>query len=87
MISEQATRENRLVAGLHVIPDSGGEGLGWEFVHVAIDDNSRIAFAKIMEVFGSLAAFAAKREGWLDDFDYGDLFSGQTMLLTDQAPI
>src|ERR1700675_3737999 len=25
-----------------------GEGLGWEFVHVAIDDNSRIAFAKIM---------------------------------------
>ena len=27
---------------------SRGEGLGWEFVHVAIDDNSRIAFAKIM---------------------------------------
>src|ERR1700686_5749912 len=25
-----------------------GEGLGWEFVHVAIDDNPRIAFAKIM---------------------------------------
>jgi transposase InsO family protein len=25
-----------------------GEGLGWEFVHVAIDDNSRIAFAKVM---------------------------------------
>ena len=23
-----------------------GEGPGWEFVHVAIDDNSRIAFAK-----------------------------------------
>ena len=25
-----------------------GEGIGWEFVHVAIDDNSRIAFAKVM---------------------------------------
>jgi hypothetical protein len=25
-----------------------GEGLGWEFVHVAIDDASRIAFAKVM---------------------------------------
>ena len=27
---------------------SRGEGLGWEFVHVSIDDNSRIAFAKVM---------------------------------------
>jgi transposase InsO family protein len=27
---------------------SRSEGLGWEFVHVAIDDNSRIAFAKVM---------------------------------------
>jgi transposase InsO family protein len=27
---------------------SRGEGLGWEFVHVAVDDNSRIAFAKVM---------------------------------------
>jgi transposase InsO family protein len=27
---------------------SRGKGLGWEFVHVAIDDNSRIAFAKVM---------------------------------------
>ena len=27
---------------------SRGEGLGWEFVHVAIDDASRIAFAKVM---------------------------------------
>jgi transposase InsO family protein len=25
-----------------------GRRLGWEFVHVAIDDNSRIAFAKVM---------------------------------------
>src|SRR5512137_744274 len=25
-----------------------GEGLGWEFVHVCIDDASRIAFAKVM---------------------------------------
>jgi hypothetical protein len=33
------------------------------------------------EVFGSLAAFAAKREGWLDDFDYGDVFPAQTLLL------
>jgi transposase InsO family protein len=27
---------------------SRGQGLGWEFVHVAIDDASRIAFAKVM---------------------------------------
>ena len=27
---------------------SRGEGSGWEFVHVAIDDASRIAFAKVM---------------------------------------
>jgi transposase InsO family protein len=27
---------------------SRGEGLGWEFVHVSIDDNSRIAFAEVM---------------------------------------
>ena len=25
-----------------------GKGIGWEFVHVAVDDNSRIAFAKVM---------------------------------------
>jgi transposase InsO family protein len=25
-----------------------GRGIGWEFVHVAVDDNSRIAFAKVM---------------------------------------
>jgi len=27
---------------------SNNRGVGWEFVHVAIDDHSRIAFAKIM---------------------------------------
>ena len=27
---------------------SRGEGIGWEFVHVAIDDDLRIAFAKVM---------------------------------------
>ena len=26
-----------------------GEGLGWEFVHVSIDDASRIAFARVMK--------------------------------------
>jgi transposase-like protein len=31
------------------------EGAGWEFVHVAIDDNSRIAFAKVMTTEGSAA--------------------------------
>jgi transposase InsO family protein len=25
-----------------------GEGLGWEFVHVSIDDNSRVAFVQVM---------------------------------------
>src|SRR5207253_2337414 len=25
-----------------------GEGLGWEFVHVCIDDASRVAFAQVM---------------------------------------
>lgn len=33
------------------------------------------------EVFGSLVAFPAKSEGSLDEFDYGDLFEAQTMLL------
>ena len=33
------------------------------------------------EVFGSLGAFAAKSEGSLDEFDYGDLIEAQTMLL------
>jgi hypothetical protein len=27
---------------------SNSWGVGWEFVHVAVDDHSRIAFAKIM---------------------------------------
>ena len=27
---------------------SNGRGIGWEFVHVAVDDHSRIAFAKVM---------------------------------------
>jgi len=27
---------------------SNGRGIGWEYVHVAIDDHSRVAFAKIM---------------------------------------
>jgi transposase InsO family protein len=27
---------------------SNGRGVGWEFVHVCIDDNSRVAFAQIM---------------------------------------
>jgi hypothetical protein len=33
------------------------------------------------EIFGSLAAFAVRSEGWLGEFDYGDLFHAQTMLL------
>jgi hypothetical protein len=33
------------------------------------------------EVFGSLGAFAAKSEESGDEFDYGDLFGAQTMLL------
>lgn len=33
------------------------------------------------EVFGSLGAFAAKTEGWREEFDYGDIFDAQTMLL------
>src|SRR5262245_8569738 len=27
---------------------SNGRGVGWEYVHVAIDDHSRVAFAKVM---------------------------------------
>jgi hypothetical protein len=33
------------------------------------------------EVFGSLGGFAAKSEGPGDEFDYGDIFGAQTMLL------
>jgi transposase InsO family protein len=38
---------------------SNNRGVGWEFVHVAIDDHSRIAFAKVMpsEKKGSATAF------------------------------
>jgi transposase InsO family protein len=38
---------------------SNSRGVGWEFVHVAIDDHSRIAFAKVManEKRGSATAF------------------------------
>jgi transposase InsO family protein len=38
---------------------SRGEGLGWEFVHVCIDDASRIAFSQVMknEKKGSAVAF------------------------------
>ena len=35
---------------------SRGEGLGWEFVHVAIDDNSRIAPAKSLVLCTRVAA-------------------------------
>jgi hypothetical protein len=35
----------------------------------------------LRKIFGSLAAFAAKSEGWHEAFDYGDLFQAQTMLL------
>lgn len=33
------------------------------------------------EAFGSLAVFAAKTEGWREQFDYGDSVAAQTMLL------
>jgi hypothetical protein len=33
------------------------------------------------EVFGSIGVFAAKTEGWREQFDYGDLVEAQTMLL------
>ena len=27
---------------------AGGRGLGWEFLHVAIDDNSRLAYTEVL---------------------------------------
>jgi hypothetical protein len=37
-----------------------GEGLGWEFVHVCIDDASRIAFAQVMPDEKKESAIACK---------------------------
>ena len=41
-------------------------GAGWEFVHVAIDDNSRIAYAEVLpdEKGGTCAAFLQRATHW-----------------------
>ena len=41
---------------------SNSRGVGWEYVHVAIDDNSRVAFAKVMSSERKRSAIAFLRE-------------------------
>src|SRR5262249_57187766 len=40
-----------------------GEGLGWEFVHVCIDDASRIAFSRVLKDEKKASATAFLKEG------------------------
>ncbi len=50
---------------------SNSRGVGWEFVHVAIDDHSRLAFADIMpdEKKQSAVAFLKAALAWYKRFD------------------
>ena len=41
---------------------SNGRGVGWEYVHVAIDDHSRVAFAKVMSSEKKRSAIAFLKE-------------------------
>jgi transposase InsO family protein len=58
-------------------------GVGWEYVHVAIDDHSRIAFAAIFpdETTASTAAFLAQALAY-----YARLGIRFRVLLTDNGP-
>jgi len=51
-------RDGSIITGYRTGP-SNGRGIGWEFVHVCIDDASRIAFSRVMpnEKKGSAVAF------------------------------
>ena len=59
-----------------------GEGLGWEFVHVAIDDASRLAFAQVMadERKGSAIAFLQAAVAY-----YASLGIKVTRVMTDNG--
>jgi hypothetical protein len=60
------------------IPDGGGwrvhgrseevrgRGLGWDYVHVAIDDHSRLAYAEVLpdEKTGTCAGFLTRAAAW-----------------------
>src|SRR4051794_29388327 len=43
-----------------------GRGLGWDYVHVAIDDHTRLAYAEVLpdERTGSCAAFLTRAAAW-----------------------
>ena len=76
-------REFRINPDLREPDDKIGDIYDWQALHhLHSIVRCFVNGAKIdKEVFGSLAAFAAKSEGWRDPFDYGDIFSAQTMLL------
>jgi transposase InsO family protein len=43
-----------------------GRGIGWDYVHVAIDDHSRLAYAEVLpdERTGTCAGFLTRAAGW-----------------------
>ena len=65
------------------IPDGGGwrvhgrseevrgRGLGWDYVHVAIDDHTRLAYAEVLpdERAGSCAGFLTRAAAWFTGHD------------------
>jgi len=46
-----------------------GRGLGWDYVHVAVDDHSRVAYAEVLpdERAGTCAAFLHRACQWFHD--------------------
>ncbi len=68
---------------IHGDPSRRTRGLGWDYLHVAIDDHSRIAFAQILP--RENGPWAAAFLGAALDY-YSSLGIGVARLLTDNGP-
>ena len=68
---------------IHGDPSRRTRGLGWDYLHVAIDDHSRIAFAQILP--RENGPWAAAFLGAALDY-YNSLGIGVARLLTDNGP-
>ena len=65
------------------IPSKGSRGIGWEYVHVAIDDHSRIAFSQLHPNEGKHSAIAHLKAAITY---YASLGIQIRRLLTDNGP-